>query len=310
VESVTGFVGRDDPLTEALATLRAGNSLLIKGRAGIGKRAFLRQLKARLEAERPCLFPTGASGKLMVQDLAEQAHQAVSLAVPERLVPGRYRARAHQEGRVRWAWIKRTLARLPTRDVLAVVVRSLEGRGVILFLESLEVPPTQAAMLQELAAVCQLAATMDLDNRRVRIQRLLWRFQTTVELKPLTREQTRELAERWLQSRPIRFSSKRVREAFLRAVEQDSGGIPAAIEGMLEAATHDEEVTRAKVRAYRHEAAGRYFDMTPLAIVGMIGFMALRYISRGVGETELLVLSGVGSALFWGLVFLMRALGR
>ena len=102
-------------------------------------------LVTRLEAERPCLFPTGASGKLMVQDLAEQAHQTVSLAVPERLVPGRYRARAHQEGRVRWAWIKRTLTRLPTRDVLAVVVRSLEGRDVILFLESLEVPPTQAA---------------------------------------------------------------------------------------------------------------------------------------------------------------------
>ena len=50
--------------------------------------------------------------------------------------------------------------------------------------------------------------------------------------------------------------------------------------------------------------------MTPLIILGSIGFMAARYVSRGIGETELLVLSGVGSALFWGLVFLVRRLSR
>jgi hypothetical protein len=53
-----------------------------------------------------------------------------------------------------------------------------------------------------------------------------------------------------------------------------------------------------------------YWDMTPLLILGSIGLMAARYVSRGIGETELLVLSGVGSALFWGLVFLVRRLGR
>ena len=59
------------------------------------------------------------------------------------------------------------------------------------------------------AEVAQLAAAMEENNRRVRIQRLLWRFQKTIELKPLSREQTRELVSRWLDKRTIRFTSDR-----------------------------------------------------------------------------------------------------
>jgi hypothetical protein len=86
--------------------------------------------------------------------------------------------------------------------------------------------------------------------------------------------------------------------------------VPAAVAGMLEAAIHDREVTRARIRHYQHEAAAVYWDMTPLLSIAVIAFMAMRYVSRGIGETELLVLSGVGSALFWGLIALARRLGR
>lgn len=44
MEAVTGFVGRCEQITEALEALRADNSLVVKGRAGIGKSAFLRHL--------------------------------------------------------------------------------------------------------------------------------------------------------------------------------------------------------------------------------------------------------------------------
>ena len=108
----------------------------------------------------------------------------------------------------------------------------------------------------------------------------------------------------------IRFTSDRVREAFLRAVEQDSGGVPAAIEGMLLSATNDGEVTPASIRAYRHEAGTRYLDMTPALVLVVIGFMAMRYVSRGIGEVELLVMSGVASALFYGLTLMLRRLSR
>jgi hypothetical protein len=100
-----------------------------------------------------------------------------------------------------------------------------------------------------------------------------------------------------------------VRAAFVNAVCRDAAGIPAAIAGMLEAAAHDREVTRARIRDYRHAAAAVYWDMTPLLVVGLVAFMALRYVSRGFGMQELMVLAGVGSSLFWMVVFFARRMG-
>jgi hypothetical protein len=192
---------------------------------------------------------------------------------------------------VPWRHIRRAVQREPVREVLALELESLRGRDAVLFAESLEVAPTQAAALHELAEHCQLAAAMDAENRRGRIMRLLWRFQRTLELAPLTKVETPELVERWLAARPITFDGPKVREGFIVAVCRDSAGVPAAVAGML-------------------EAAAIYWDMTPLLPIAVIAFMAMRYISRGIGETELLVLSGVGSALFWGLIALARRLGR
>ena len=42
MEETVGFVGRDAELDKALDALSRGNNLLVKGRAGIGKSAFLR----------------------------------------------------------------------------------------------------------------------------------------------------------------------------------------------------------------------------------------------------------------------------
>ena len=244
---------------------------MVKGRAGIGKTTLLRQLHRLLKDELPCFWLANTNAKAAVFDLAEQVHRRLSLQVPERFIPERYRARAHQTGLVEWAWIKRTLSRAPMRETADLLLASLRGRGAIVFLEALEVAPTQAELYHDLAEVAQLAAAMDEDNRRVRIQRLLWRFQKTLELKPLTRSQSKELVERWLERRPIRFSSDRVRQAFVRAVVQDSGGVSAAIAGMLQAAGNDGEVTPASIRAYRHEAGTRYLDMTPALVLLVIG---------------------------------------
>lgn len=90
-------------------------------------------------------------------------------------------------------------------------------------------------------------------------------------------------------------------------MEHESGGVPAAIEGMVGAAAHDGLVTLAGIRAYRHEAGARYFDMTPLLLVALVAFVALRYIARGANDVELFVLSGVVTSLLMGLrMFLGR----
>ena len=96
MEAVTGFVGRDQQVSEALAALGAGNSLVVKGRAGIGKSAFLRQVFLRLSNETPCFWLADTNGKAAMFDLAEQVHQKLSLKVPEHFIPDRHRSRAHQ----------------------------------------------------------------------------------------------------------------------------------------------------------------------------------------------------------------------
>jgi hypothetical protein len=50
--------------------------------------------------------------------------------------------------------------------------------------------------------------------------------------------------------------------------------------------------------------------MTPALILLVIGFMAMRYVSRDIVEVELLVMYRVVSVLFYGLSMLLRKLGR
>jgi hypothetical protein len=305
VVEITGFVGRDHELKLAEVALAKGNNLLVTGRAGIGKSAFLRELHARLSTGRVCLWVPEGNVKAIAYELARQVHERVGLTVPESLVPMRHRMRARRTGQVRWEWIGRTLGRLPVRESIELVARSLAGKGVLIFIESLEVAPTQAEFFALLLEQAQVAAAMDDTNRRVRIDRLLWRFRERIELKPLPAAQCRAIAEQWLVARPVRFESERVRMAFLRAVEQDSGGVPAAIRGMLEAAAAEAEVTRATVRAFTHKAGVRYLDMTPTLVLGLMAVVAGRYIARGINSNELYILSGIGIALFIGVRLLM-----
>jgi hypothetical protein len=97
-----------------------------------------------------------------------------------------------------------------------------------------------------------------------------------------------------------------VRSSFIRAVVRDSAGIPAAVQGMLDLTLIQRHVTRSTLRELGHEAAVTYLDMTPILVIISVGFMALRYISRGMGMKELMVLAGVGTSMFYLLLYFTR----
>lgn len=302
---ITGFVGRDHELSLALTALDKGNNVLVAGCAGVGKSAFLRELFERACRTRTCLWLPAGNVKAVAYELARQVHERLGLNIPEDMLPRRHRLRLRRSGRIEWEWINRALSRMPVRDSMTLLARSVRGKNALVFIESLEVPPTQAELFALLIEEAQVAAAMDDTNRRARIERLLWRFREKVTLKPLPAAECRAIAERWLAARPLRFESERVRESFLRAVAQDSGGVPAAIRGMLEAASAEAEITRATVRAFAHEAGVRYLDMTPTLVIGLMAVVAGRYIASGLNNNELYILSGVGIALFIGLRLLM-----
>lgn len=314
MEATTGFVGRAHETGQALEAIARGVNVLVTGRAGIGKSAFLAHVRARLgerdDAPPMAWVPNGTTKTALVE-LARQLHEAEGLAMPEECIPAKYRGRARREGWLPWDHLARTMRRLPATDATDIIIATLQRRRFLLFLESLEVPPSQAELFAAIAEHAQLAAAMDDRNRRVRIDRLLWRFQEHIELKPLPVGDCETIANRWLDANPLRFSDKATRRRFVRHVARDSGGVPAAIRGMLEAARKEPEITPAKARGFSHEAGIQYVDMTPLLVVLVVVAMAARYISRGIGDTEMLVLSGVASALFMGLRFLFwRMRGR
>lgn len=160
----------------------------------MGRRALLRAVHERIAAEgtRVSLWPSVATPKRMVADLAEQVHAAIGLEVPERLIPTRFRATARRSGVIEFRHIRRTLTREPVAEQLNLVLTALaQHSDMILFVESLEIPPTQAEMLHRLAEHLQIAAAVEDGNRRNRIQRLLWRFQLVLDLKPLIRAEVR-----------------------------------------------------------------------------------------------------------------------
>lgn len=240
------IVGRDRELKRGLATLRKGTNLLITGRAGIGKTALLAALYAALEDERPCLWIPEGTAKEQSYHLAKQAHQRVGLRVPETLIPARFLGRARREG-VHWHWIARSIRRMPSRECVAMVADSLatSDAPLLVCMESLELPPSQAEQFAVILEVAQVAAGMDSTNRRERIRRLLWRFpeQERIDLRPLSREASRSIAEQWLDENLVRFESPRVRSAFLRAVEQDSGDLNKALK-MAEKSAHIDATLR------------------------------------------------------------------
>lgn len=301
------FVGRTLEIAQISRALLAGSNVVVKGRAGIGKRALLTQVRAQLAEQRVCLHPSTATPKQFLADLAEQLHAAFGLAVPERLIPPRFRAAAARTGSVPYRHIKRSLGREPVADQLSVIRQSLQGRsGAVLFVDSLEVPPTLANMITTLTEQTQLCAAMEDSNRRSRIDRLLWQVQVQTDLKALPPEHCRDWIETWLDAHPVTFESPRVRSAFIRTLVRDSAGIPAALQGMLDLTLIQRHVDRSTLRLLGHEAAVSYLDMTPILVILSVAFMAMRYISRGMGMKELMVLAGVGTSMFYLLLYFTR----
>ena len=308
MEAVTDFVGRRKELSDALRLLQAGHSLLIRGKAGIGKTALQQELYRLHSQASVCLWMPDTNAKQALLELLSQLHHKLSLQVPEGLIPARYRARVHRSGLVQWPWIKRSLARCSTRELADMLLMSLQDQPVVLFVQSLALAPMQAALIDQLLQSTQMVATVSEANRRPHIQQMLWRFDRHLRLLPLTHADSLALIEQYLTDKPLRFESSQLRRQFIRIVEQEAAGMPEAIEGILNAAIADGEVKRRTLRSYRHEPSIRYLDMTPLLLIMIIGFMMMRYISRGVSEVEMYVMSGVASSLFWGILMLLRRL--
>jgi hypothetical protein len=205
MDAVTGFVGRARETEHALTVISRGGNLLVTGRPGIGKTAFLRHLAKCLqhrEGGRPLILVPAGTTKHVLQETARQVHIHVGLVVPVQQLPTRILARAQRQGWLSWDDLARTVRRLSIVDTVEIIVTSLKKRRLLVMLESLEVPPSQAELFAHIVDAAQVVAAMDDSNRRVRIDRLLWRFSERIELKPLPLPDCTAIIEQWVRRYP------------------------------------------------------------------------------------------------------------
>lgn len=287
-----------------------GHHTFVVGRSGIGKTALLAHCSSSVSSEfNLCtlrLQPVTIRQALL--DLAQQCHAQFGLRLPVSALPPTVATKARNGRKLNWSEIRKPVNRLTVDDLLKTIVRTIEPHRSIIFVDSLEVPPTYFDALEVLTQHAEIIAAMDSDNRRNRAVKFVSSFPVKIELKPLPLEDSEKLIRDHLAKNPIRFTDRKTESLFVRRVAQEGRGVSGTIINLLEAATGEDRITPAKVRMIQSDAAVTYMDMTPALVIVLAGVMALRYIGRGIGETELIVISGVGTSLFIVIRFLFFAI--
>ncbi len=319
LSEITGIIGRDDELKQLTAALEKQRPTVLIGREGIGKRTLL-TATAKIAEKKNIEYAWIRAGnaKHVFLDFAQDCHKIFGLSLPPdvwEMLPKQTRDRARRRGCLDWQDLHRPLSRLTIPAMGEVLILSLKNapieRRLTVFIEDIFTPPTQRAIFEQLFKTAHVIAAVDSKNSlKTQLKPLLNQFQAELDIKPLSMDSCKGIALEWLElnEQRVRFATDRARNRFISHVAQNSNGIPLAIELLLEQATTADEIDLKQVREFAHESGVQYFDMTPLIFIGVIFFGSLRYISRGVDNAELMVLSGVASTLIVGFFYFMRYL--
>lgn len=96
-------------------------------------------------------------------------------------------------------------------------------------------------------------------------------------------------------SAPIKFKDLNVERFFGKTVVTNAKGIPIVAIQMCKKAAGKGEVTLTYVREeimVAHKASVKYIDLTPILFIPIALLGAMRYLGRGMGNTELYIIGG------------------
>jgi energy-coupling factor transporter ATP-binding protein EcfA2 len=319
LSAITGIVGRDAELGQLSTALEKQRPTVLIGREGIGKRTLLNAAATIADEQHlPHAWIRSGNAKHVLLEFAQECHVLFGLSLPVdvfQALPKQTKDRAQRQGFLEWKDLYRPLSRLTIPKLSDVLILSLRQaplqKRLTVLIEDINTPPTQRALFEELFKVAHVVAAVDskcvLKNQ---LKPILHQFQTELEVRPLSIDSCKEIAHHWLvaNAQRVRFKNDRAQRRFITHIAQNSNGVPLAIELLLEQATTADEIDLKQVREFAHESGVQYFDMTPLVFLVAIFFFALRYVSRGVDSTEMMVLSGVMSSIIIGFFYFMRYL--
>ena len=309
MEDITGILGRDGLIEEARKELKKGKHLLLSGPIGIGKSVVLAKALDAQPARRLIfrLFDQQAKGQFVAlaqQMLAADLLSPSALLLPDKLkdVPG---------SEIPWVSVRRHVNRLSLRDLTHAIIPALadhaeHGEKPLIAVDDLTfLTPTQQAFWLAVFEFAQVAGCAS--NRKHGLRKLWWKMQV-LEVPALPPEVATQIVRAYIAKRGVLIESP---ELYTSHVVRQSGGVPQAINDMLDASAKERVVDKRRIREMRHDAGVKYFDFTPVMIVAGAGIVALRYVALGMGDRTMYVMAGIGAAMFLAVrMLLMKGSAR
>jgi hypothetical protein len=195
-----------------------------------------------------------------------------------------------------WKDIKRKVQRLRNRDLAGITLKSVRGKDYIIILDHLErVTPTTKSIVEVFLDRACLIGSFSGYPKEVgsNLRKLWWRFHK-IEIKNLSTKEANALIDYYFDKYNILSEDPK---KYKRQILRVSKGNPLAIKDICYTGSIEKYVDRKHIRALDHEAGTRYFDVTPVLILGVCMFVMLRFFALGVNDMDTYVFAGGMGAL-------------
>jgi AAA ATPase-like protein len=283
------FIGREEILASLQRHLLKGQHVALFGDRGIGKTAIVEEVVRWLREEKPGLRFIHVADEMTFKNLLV----AVAKGLHELGLFRHPLIGPDEIADLEWRQISKRTRSLTLHELGSAVVTSLRGEGVVLILDSVNhLKPTDQAWLEEIVrnAVCVLA-TRDKDEKN--LKPLLARFEL-IEVPPLSRREAQALIDALTAEHPVPSVDPK---HYGKAVYDASRGYPNAIKDLIWKGSLEKYVDKDHIRGLAHDAGVRGFSIAPIILVLMAAFAVWRYVGRGVGDQDGLIIGGIGSAV-------------
>lgn len=284
IEDLTGVIGRDNEIKDAIHHLHRHRNVCFVGAPGGGKTAVLKALFENWHT----LHPKSSSLYVWSCKPTKWLFSEVAFKLYRRdVLPAEFNTLPVE------AFQKR-LNRMHYRDISRLISAATTAHPeIIFFLDNLDsaTPASQSliyTLLEQGVTIC--AAT----TSKRGLTRLLWQFQL-IDLQPLKDAHIRRFVDSWIENRHILVDDRKL---FLEHVTYKSAGNPLACEQLLRYFEHEPRIKTPDIRKLYHEAGRKELDLTPIIFIFFGVSLALRFISRSISHKELYILTSLFTASF------------
>ena len=294
------LIGRDDILSTMRRELGKGRNVLLTGAAGIGKSALLQaSFAADGDDVRAIYIEQASPTKAMLVELARQLHERYgALPLADIAAAKKAAADADNPADLPWSSIKKPVSRLTIPELSDLCLTALgdDEHHYIIYLDHMDrVTPSQRAVLEALFERVTVAGATVSKQQSGHLAKLWWSFKV-LDIEPLSKQAAEVLLDAYLEQNTVLIQNRKM---FRRQALQAAGGNPQALMDILENAGKERVVDRQYIREeVKHDAGDRYISLAPMLLVMLACVAAYRFVARGAGDQDLVVLSGVVYAFF------------